>query len=83
MSNHSTEQRIDTDRPLDNDMRRGAQRRVGVERRNGLAVLLAGCPDCKRIAPPPTEMHLQGWLIVADQDGVQFIACPDHRALYE
>lgn len=75
--------RREGDRRTDDDMRRGAERRTRVERRNGLAVLLAGCPECGRIAPPPSEMHLQGWLVVADDTGVKLIACPEHRSLYE
>jgi hypothetical protein len=64
-------------------LRSGEERRKGIERRNGMAVLLAGCPDCGRIAPPPVEMHETGWLILADDDGLSFIACPEHRGLYE
>ena len=82
MQNEGIDRRSGFDRRRDNDMLRGAERRTHVERRNGLAVLLAGCPQCGKIAPPPTEMHLQGWLIVADADGVKLIACPEHRALY-
>ena len=83
MNPGGTERRSGIDRRSDNDMRRGAERRTGVERRNGLSVLLAGCPECGKIAPPPTEMHLEGWLIVADDQGVKLIACPEHRYLYE
>jgi len=64
-------------------MRAGAERRRGVRRDNGLAILLAGCPDCERIAPAPVDMHSEGWLIVADDTGVKLIACPEHRARFE
>jgi hypothetical protein len=83
MPENVSDRRRGADRRIDNDMRRGAERRTHVERRNGLSVLLAGCPRCGKIAPAPTEMHLEGWLIVADEAGVKLIACPDHRALYE
>lgn len=65
------------------ERRTGAERRTGNERRNGFAVLLAGCPECGRIAPSPADMHTEGWLIVADDEGVKLIACPEHRSLYE
>ena len=65
------------------ERRTGAERRTGTERRNGFSILLAGCPECGRIAPSPAEMHLEGWLIEADDEGVKLIACPEHRALYE
>ena len=65
------------------DRRTGAQRRSGMERRNGFAILLAGCPECGRIAPAPADMHTEGWLIVADDEGINLIACPEHRSLYE
>ncbi len=83
MSDQAIDRRSGGERRTDNDMRRGAERRKGVERRNGLAVLLAGCPECGRIAPPPAEMQLEGWLVVADAEGVKLIACPEHRSLYE
>lgn len=83
MNDSGIDRRDGVDQHGDNDMRKGADRRTHIDRRNGLAVLLAGCPSCGKIAPPPTEMHLQGWLIVVDQDGVKLIACPEHRALYE
>ena len=67
----------------DDDMRVGAERRQNVELRTGLSVLLAGCPDCGRIAPSPADMHSEGWLIVADDTGVRLIACPEHRARFE
>jgi hypothetical protein len=67
-------------RPVrDDDMRAGAERRMGADRRNGLSVLLAGCPACGRIAPAPMVMHSEGWLVVSHDAGIRFIACPDHR----
>jgi hypothetical protein len=65
------------------ERRTGDQRRSGAERRNGFAVLLAGCPECGRIAQSPADMHTEGWLIVADDEGITLIACPEHRAQYE
>lgn len=65
------------------DRRTGAERRIGAERRNGFSVLLAGCPECGRIAPAPADMHTEGWLIVADDEGINLIACPEHRAHFE
>lgn len=65
------------------ERRSGAERRLGVERRNGFSILLAGCPECGRIAPAPADMHREGWLIEADDEGVKLIACPEHRALFE
>ena len=62
------------------DQRSGAERRRGVERRNGLAVLLAGCSQCDRIAPSPADMHTEGWLIESDADGLVRITCPAHLA---
>ena len=56
---------------------------MGVERRNGFAVLLAGCPECGRIGQNAATMHTEGWLIEFDDEGVTFIACPEHRSLYE
>ncbi len=40
---------------------------------------MAGCSDCDRIAPSPAEMHSEGWLIVADENGLVSITCPAHR----
>ncbi len=60
------------------DRRTGADRRRNVEKRNGLAVLMAGCSKCDRIAPSPAEMHSEGWEIVADDLGLLSITCPDH-----
>jgi hypothetical protein len=60
------------------ERRTGADRRRNVERRNGLAVLMAGCSKCDRIAPSPAEMHSEGWLIVADDFGLVSITCPAH-----
>jgi hypothetical protein len=60
------------------ERRNGADRRRNVERRNGLAVLMAGCSQCDRIAPSPAEMHSEGWLIVADDFGLVSITCPAH-----
>jgi len=62
------------------DRRTGAERRRSVERRNGLAVLMAGCSECDRIAPSPAEMHAEGWVIEADDRGLVRITCPAHRA---
>jgi hypothetical protein len=47
-----------------------------VEKRNGLAVLMAGCSDCSRIAPPPADMHSEGWEIEANDLGLVRITCP-------
>jgi hypothetical protein len=58
------------------DRRSGADRRRNVEKRNGLAVLMAGCSDCGRIAPSPAEMHDEGWDIEADDLGLVRITCP-------
>ena len=60
------------------ERRNGADRRRGVERRNGLAVLMAGCSLCDRIAPPPAELHGEGWIVVYDEQGLVSITCPDH-----
>jgi hypothetical protein len=60
------------------ERREGADRRRGVERRNGLAVLMAGCSLCDRIAPQPAELHGQGWVVVYDGEGLVSITCPDH-----
>jgi hypothetical protein len=62
------------------EQRSGAERRRGVERRNGLAVLMAGCSQCDRIAPSPAEMHAEGWLIESDAHGLVGITCPAHLA---
>jgi hypothetical protein len=60
------------------DRRSGADRRRGVAQRNGLAVLMAGCSECDRIAPSPAEMHAEGWLIESDDLGLVRITCPAH-----
>ena len=60
--------------------RTGADRRRNVEKRNGLAVLMAGCSECGRIAPSPADMHSEGWDIEADDHGLVRITCPAHRA---
>jgi len=49
-------------------------------RRTGLAVLMAGCSECGRIAPSPAEMHREGWEIEADDLGLVRITCPAHGA---
>jgi hypothetical protein len=49
-------------------------------RRNGLAVLMAGCSECGRIAPSPAEMQREGWDIEADDLGLVRITCPAHAA---
>jgi len=58
------------------ERRSGAERRRSVEKRNGLAVLMAGCSDCSRIAPSPAEMHEEGWDIEYDALGLVRITCP-------
>ena len=60
------------------ERRSGADRRRNVERRNGRAVLMAGCSQCDRIAPSAAEMHSEGWVIVSDDLGLVSITCPDH-----
>ena len=60
------------------DRRSGADRRRNAPLRNGLAVLMAGCSQCARIAPSPAEMHAEGWLIEADDGGLVRITCPAH-----
>jgi hypothetical protein len=60
------------------DRRTGADRRRNVEKRNGLAVLMAGCSECGRIAPSPAEMHDEGWEIEANDLGLVRITCPAH-----
>ena len=60
------------------ERRNGADRRRHVEARNGLAVLMAGCSQCDRIAPSAAEMHAEGWVIVADDQGLVSITCPAH-----
>lgn len=62
------------------DHRTGAERRRSVEKRNGLAVLMAGCSQCDRIAPSPAEMHAEGWELVYDDSGLVSITCPAHGA---
>ncbi|HEX4520861.1 MAG TPA: hypothetical protein VH063_14870 [Gaiellaceae bacterium] len=62
----------------DFERRTGAERRRGVERRNGLAVLMAGCSLCDRIAPQPAELHGQGWIVESDEEGLVSITCPEH-----
>jgi hypothetical protein len=81
-SGDADDRRSGADRRMDNDMRIGAERRIRAPRGNGLAVLLAGCPECGRIAPSAAEMHSEGWLIVADDAGIRSIACPAHRELF-
>ena len=48
-----------------------------------MAVLLAGCRGCGRPAPQTAEMHRDGWLIVADSEGLSPVACPEHRGDFE
>jgi hypothetical protein len=62
------------------ERRTGADRRRNVEKRNGLAVLMAGCSECGRIAPSPADMHAEGWDIEADDLGLVRITCPAHSA---
>jgi hypothetical protein len=61
------------------DRRTGADRRRQVEKRNGLAVLMAGCSLCDRIAPSPIEMNSEGWIMEWDELGLVRITCPDHN----
>jgi hypothetical protein len=58
------------------ERRSGDERRRNLERRNGLAVLMAGCSECGCIAPPPADMHAAGWEIEADDFGLVRITCP-------
>ena len=60
------------------ERRTGADRRRNPERRNGLAVLMAGCSLCDRIAPQPAELHGEGWIVVYDAEGLVSITCPEH-----
>ena len=60
------------------DRRNGADRRRQVEKRNGLAVLMAGCSLCDRIAPSPIDMNREGWVMEWDEHGLVSITCPDH-----
>jgi hypothetical protein len=62
------------------ERRSGADRRRNVEKRNGLAVLMAGCSECGRIAPSPWEMQSEGWEIEANDLGLVRITCPAHAA---
>jgi hypothetical protein len=62
------------------ERRTGAERRRGVELRNGLAVLMAGCSLCDRIAPQPAELRGEGWIVEYDEQGLVSITCPDHTA---
>ena len=45
-------------------------------------MLLKGCPGCEGSAPPFATMHAEGWLIVADAEGITFVACAEHRGEY-
>ncbi len=60
------------------DRRTGVDRRRHAPPRNGLAILMAGCSECDRIAPSPAEMHEEGWLIDSDDLGLVRITCPAH-----
>ena len=60
------------------ERRSGADRRRNVEKRNGLAVLMAGCSLCDRIAPSPIELNKEGWVMEWDENGLVSITCPDH-----
>jgi hypothetical protein len=62
------------------ERRTGAERRRNVAPRNGLAVLMAGCSLCDRIAPPPAELHGEGWIVVYDEEGLVSITCPEHTS---
>lgn len=72
-----------TDNQADVERRAGVERRSGIERRHGFAVLLAGCQECGRVAGSAADMHTEGWLILADEEGITLIACPEHRGLHE
>jgi hypothetical protein len=61
------------------ERRTGADRRRHAEKRNGLAVLMAGCSLCDRIAPAPIDMNRDGWVMVWDEHGLVSITCPDHE----
>lgn len=61
------------------ERRSGADRRRGVDKANGLSVLLAGCSKCDRIAPSPIEMHIEGWEMVWEGDRLISITCPLHK----
>jgi hypothetical protein len=61
------------------DRRSGADRRRKAEKRNGVAVLMAGCSLCERIAPSPIEMNNDGWIMEWDEHGLVSITCPDHE----
>jgi hypothetical protein len=60
------------------DRRDGVDRRRTAPPRNGLAILMAGCSECDRIAPSPAEMHAEGWVIESDDLGLVRITCPAH-----
>ena len=60
------------------ERRSGGDRRRNAPPRNGLAILMAGCSECDRIAPPPAVMHEEGWLIESDDLGLVRITCPAH-----
>jgi hypothetical protein len=60
------------------ERRSGVDRRRNAPPRNGLAILMAGCSKCDRIAPPPAVMHEEGWLIEYDESGLVGITCPAH-----
>jgi hypothetical protein len=65
---------------LFSDRRSGTARRRAVPKRNGLAVLMAGCSECGRIAPSPADMHAEGWEIESNALGLVRITCPVHGA---
>jgi hypothetical protein len=61
------------------DRRSGADRRRHVEKLNGVAVLMAGCSLCDRIAPSPIDMNNEGWIMEWDEHGLVSITCPGHN----
>ena len=60
------------------ERRGGVDRRRNAPPRNGLAILMAGCSQCDRIAPSPAQMHEEGWMIESDDQGIVSITCPAH-----
>ena len=62
------------------DRRSGEDRRRNNDKKNGIAVFLAGCCECGRIPPSPAEMHMEGWQLEWNDEGLERITCPDHVA---
>jgi hypothetical protein len=65
------------------ERRSGVDRRRNAPPRNGLAVLMAGCSQCDRIAPSPAELHAEGWLLEFDDHGLVRMTCPAHLSSQE